>query len=180
MKITRLFPLLLLAFPFFIHCFGGIDARGSVRSYEQGLVTTEGGSFRVGTLPEYWQRQKIDYRAALLKNSRDGSTITISSWCKGAFDDGSLKELSEQLYSALANYRIIEERMIPLADRDARLTTARGFIDGKEVFLKTYVLKMNVCVFDFAYVSTPDGLGDIGDFDAMVAGFQYVKGPPIL
>lgn len=178
-KFHSLLLIVLLAL-LLIHCFGSVDKRGSVSGYNDGIIKTVGGNFHIGKLPENWRQKEINFRAVLFQNERTQSTITVSSWCKRAFDDGSLQTLTEQLYSGLENLKIIESHDESLDGRESRVTAARGKLDSQPVYLKTYVLKMNECVFDFLYVATPDKLSDAADFDVMVEGFSYGQGPRIL
>jgi hypothetical protein len=161
-------------------CFGSVDKRGSVSGFENGVVKTVGGNFRIGLLSSDWKRRDINHRALLFQNHNDGSTITVSSWCKRALDEGSPESLSEQLYTGMSNVKILSAKRIPLADRQAFLTEVTGELDTKTVYLKAYTLKMNECVFDFFFVSTPDRISAAHDLDTLVEGFQYVKGPEIL
>lgn len=172
--------LVLLVVATLSSCFKGLDLRGTVRKYDKGLVQTIGGSFSVGRLPDIWKSRKIDENAALLQNQQDNATITLSSWCKGAFNDGTLAELSQQLYGSLVDYKILEQRTLPIDDREGLITAVTGTLDGKPMYLKTFVLKMNQCVFDFVYVTVPEARIGETDFDAMVSGFHFISGPDIL
>lgn len=161
-------------------CFGAIDKRGSVRGYDKGVVKTVGGQFLVAPLSKDWAKKSVGRRALLFQNREDNATITISSWCKRAFDDGSPKSLSEQLYYGLDKLKVMDEAEVPLGGRTGYMMEARGELDSAPIHLKSYVVKMHECVFDFLYVTSPERITSVGDFDRMVSGFQYVKGPGIL
>jgi hypothetical protein len=162
---------------------GGIYKPGSVQKYDAKagqILTNAGGAFRIGRLPANWQQQKIDWRAVLFRDSQTQATITVSSWCKSAFSDSELTSLDRELYHGLSNVHIVDTKYLKLSQFNAKRTTASGTFDGRGVFLRTYVLKLNECVFDFAYVAEPGHTGAAGDFDTMVKGFQYLKGPNLL
>jgi len=161
-------------------CFGTIDKRGSVRGYDDGVVKTVGGQFLVTPLSKDWEKKQVGRRALLFQNRNDQATITISSWCKRAFDDGSPKSLSEQLYYGLDKFKVVDEAEVPLGGRMGYVMEARGELDSAPIHLKSYVVKMNECVFDFLYVTSPERKTSVGDFDRMVSGFKYVKGPGVL
>lgn len=161
-----------------ISCLGGgIDKTGSVVKHHQGKVLTQGGgSFVIGVLPKTWQQKKIKERAILFSNSEDGASITVSTWCKLAFDDAPLPILSDQLYIGLTEVKHLESANHNLAGHDALRTSASGLMDGAPVYLRSYVLKMQNCVFDFLYVSTPTVFDSVQDFENLVHGFGEFQG----
>lgn len=168
---------------FFTSCFGsGIDKRGTVYGYNKGVIKTNGGGkFLIGSLPSYWQEQRTRVRAILFKNTLDASTISVSSWCKGAIDDAPQKELSQKLLRSLSQVTILDfQEEVPVGTRVATVTTADGELDNLPVYLKSAVIKMNDCVFDFYYVSTPGATTYESDFDLMLQGFRYIRGPDLL
>lgn len=179
MRIRSVWLLSVLAL-FFLSCFGGIDKRGSVTGYYNGIVRTRGGSFKIGSLPPYWKRHRIRYRALLFQNRFDRSTVTIDAWCQSAFDDGPLAELSRELYRGIADYRVTSTESGMLAGRAVLRTDGTGTLDGRRIYMTTYVLKMNECVFDFIYVSESGQRPYLRDFENMVKGFEYIQGPDIL
>lgn len=176
----------ILPFVFFLflliqtNCFGGIDKSGSVTGYYNGVVRTRGGSFGIGKLPSHWKREKIKYRAVLFLNEADQASVTIDSWCKGAFDDGPLEGLSEDLLKGMDRHKIIKQQKRMLGGRAALHTEATGVLDGRQVFFSGVVLKKNECVFDFVYVSFPDKGSSYQDYLGMVEGFYFIEGPEVL
>ncbi|MBI2339130.1 MAG: hypothetical protein HYU99_02025 [Deltaproteobacteria bacterium] len=160
-------------------CFGGgVEKRGSVKGYRNGAVITEGGSFRVGPLPETWRRKSFSYRAVLFEQSASGRTISISTFCKGSFDDAPLKILTNQLFYNITAQRRRFQKILNLDGREALRTAVAGKVDGAEIVLDTVVLKMNECVFDFVYVSKPESYpGGVSDFEGFYGGFKYIAGP---
>lgn len=162
---------------------GAIYKPGSVRGYDPktaSVLTYGGGAFRVGVLPSNWQRESIKWKAVLFRERETQATITVSSWCKSAFSDEPLKDLDRELYHGLSKVRVLDSQTVKLAHFDARRTTAIGEFDGRAVRLRTYVLKLNECVFDFAYVTKDGRTAYQKDFDTMVLGFDYLVGPDLL
>jgi hypothetical protein len=173
--------LILLLAIFISACFGGnIYKRGSVTGFKHGTVYTHGGSFRIGTLPDYWHEKTISYRALLFENDKDHSTITVDAWCKSAVDDSSLEVLSQHLYRGLEGFKVMSQNKLFLSGREALRTDVSGKVDGVPVFMSTYVLKLNSCVYDFIYVGFESKNASFTDFIQMIDGFQYLKGPRIL
>ncbi len=161
-------------------CFGGIEKQGSVLGYSRGVVKTEGGSFRIGNLPSYWKKKGIDYRAILFVNQKDQSTITVDSWCKRAAGDASLKTLTDDLLRGITDLETGDSYEFSPSNRAALLTEGTGKVDGRDIYISTYVFKMNACVFDFVYVTFPDELEYLPDFKKMIEGFEFIKGPKLL
>lgn len=174
----KIYPFILCVF--FTSCLGGIDKAGSVLSYRKGLVTTEGGAFRLGVLGSVWKQKKIDVRALVFVNSQDGATITVDSWCKGAFDDAALATLADQVFLGYLGVKPLSQKNFRLDGREALQKAVAASLDGVPVYLNVVVLKMNGCVFDFVYVSTPQSLPSQKDFQQMVDGFHYLRGPNVL
>lgn len=161
-------------------CFGGIEQAGSVLNYQEDIVKTQGGAFRIGRVVPPWKRHRVNYRALVFENPLDGATLTIDSWCKGAFDDAPIAILADQLTKGLVDFKVTTQRTVILGGREALRTSATGMMDGRRVFLCFYVLKMNNCVFDFVYVALKENLESLAQFDDIVQGFEYLRGPRIL
>lgn len=165
----------------FSSCFGGgVDKRGSVIGYRNGVVQTEGGSFRIGGLPAGWIRKTFSYRAVLFVHESLNASISVNSFCKGSFDDGPLEALSRQIFYGVTEQKIRQKQKLRLDNRDALRTVLSGKVDGAPVMLDAVVLKMNECVFDLVYSSIPeDYAAGAGDFENVYEGFHYISGPRI-
>ncbi len=174
----RFIPLFLIALSL-TACFGGTDKRGSVKHMSRdGIVTTESGRFRVGRLSEDWQRASFDYRAIYRQHRALNASVSISAFCKGAFDDGPLPILAKQLFYGLTEQQILAQNKLKLDGRDALRTVLRGKMDGAAAQIDSVVLKMNECVFDFTLVSQPQDYAKVlGDFEGFYRGFHYISGP---
>lgn len=182
LQIFRKFFLLISCVLFLSSCFsfGKVEKVGSIRGYNDGVVITHGGRFRVGKLPDHWVLKETEKNLLLFKNVYDASTISVSSWCRGAVDDGSVESLTRQLLAGLTKVKVLNQNKIPLANRYALMTEAYGVLDTRNVFFKTYVLSKHSCVFDFIYVTLPGQTQYLEDFDRMVQGYQLIKGPKLL
>lgn len=173
----------LAMFLFFqaLSCFGGgVDKRGSVTGYRNATVLTEGGSFRVGSLPSTWQKTPFSYRAILFTHWQAQASISVDAFCKGSADDGPLTLLARQLFYGLSNQRIHLQKKLRLDGREAVRSVVSGALDGADVTMDAVVLKMNECVFDFVYTSNPrDYKLGVHDFENFYEGFHYISGPPL-
>lgn len=164
---------------FIAGCFGSVDIRGSVSSYENATVHTEGGgSFKVGELPHEWQRQDFEYRAIYFKHQTYPVAIEVDAFCKGSLDDGPLPILSNQLYYGMTKQHRLFRKSIVLDGREAIRTLVSGKMDGVVLHLDTVVVKKHGCLFDFAYISAPEDYDKgVRDFENFYQGFQYIQGP---
>ena len=171
------FYIFIFSLLFITSCFGSIEKRGSVKGYYNGVVRTDGGQFRVGTLPAYWKQKKIKFRALFFENQNDHSTITIDSFCRSAVDSGNLEDLTKKLLRSLKKVHIEQQKSEILSGREALQTVFTGYVDGNKILSDIYVLKMNECVFDFIYVSYPSDNNYQTDFLNLVKGFQFIEGP---
>lgn len=162
-------------------CFGGgIDRRGSVLSYRDGFVQTEGGGFRVGALPKDWIQKDFRYRALLFTHASLPLSLGVDAFCKGSFDDAPLRILTNQLFYGFTESQRLNQRTIVLEGREALRTLIKGKLDGAPVYLDVVVLKMNECVFDFFYIAKPDDYDrGLTHFEGFYQGFEYLKGPRI-
>lgn len=172
--------LILLALGHLIACFGKVDKRGSIKSYKNGLVTTEGGLFRVGLLPSSWKKQSWKYRAILFDHQTHDMSIGVDSFCKGAADDAPLEILNNQLFYGMTHQKDLLKKTIEMDGREAYRSRRVGEMDGVQVMMDAVVLKMNQCVFDFYYISRPaeHHLG-LQAFEGFFRGFEYIKGPKL-
>lgn len=161
-------------------CFGGMEKQGSVKSYYNGIVRTVGGAFRIGSLPRYWDQKSIKFRALLFENDRDGSTITIDSWCRGAYSDSSLTGLMSELRRGLADVKTLSSETVMIDQRAALNNSWSANLDGRTVFMNAYVIKKDNCVFDFVYVTLPGQQLYEADFHQMVRGFKLLTGPDLI
>jgi hypothetical protein len=174
-RISGLFIALFASF-FSTHCFfGGVKNTGKVQSYTPGLVKTEKGEYKVGILPESWQRTHIPpYRLIAFRNDDLKSTIETDAFCDAAFDDASLKVLTTHLHFDLTDKKIRSEKSLLLDQREALRTVASGKVDGVLIVLDTVVIKKDNCLFDFALVADPKKYeAATADFEKFFEGFRY-------
>ncbi len=178
-SLRKFFYILFLLPLVATNCFGGgVDKRGSVTGYRNGLVLTEGGKFQVGFLPPYWKVTPFSYRSIFFIHASLSSSISVDAFCKGSFDDAPLPLLSHQLSYGLGNLKEMKKQNLKLNGRDAFRQVVSGTMDGAPIMLDTVVLKMNECIFDFIYTSLPKNYSaGVRDFESLYNGFKYITGP---
>jgi hypothetical protein len=160
-------------------CFGsGIDMRGSVRDYRNGVVYTEGGRFRVGVPSKNWQKESIKYRAVMFSHKVQNASMGVDAFCKRSLDDGPLKVLANQLFYGMTKQKRLRSSPLSIDGRKALRATRRGIVDGVPMVLDVVVLKRDECVFDFFATASPKEYPFISsDFETFFKGFYYIDGP---
>ncbi|MBL7685668.1 MAG: hypothetical protein JNK65_06515 [Deltaproteobacteria bacterium] len=155
--------------------FGGVKNSGRVKSYQPGLVKTEKGFYKVGPLPESWQRTQIQsYKTISFYNPQYKSTLMTDAFCDQSYDDASLKTLTTHLYFDLQDKKIQSQKQLMLNERAAMRSIAQGKVDGVPVVLDTLVIKKDWCLFDFALVADPAHYVEASkDFEDFYKGFEF-------
>lgn len=94
--------------------------------------------------------------------------------CGGAYEDLSLKRMTEHLFAGLQDVRRSREEIWRLSGREALHTEAQAALDGAPVNLNVLVIKKNECQFDFFAVSSAAHAEETArDFEQFVKGFDY-------
>ncbi len=79
----------------------------------------------------------------------------------GVKKDANSLSLARQLFSGLTDIRVDNKDRLTLASHSVPIRSARGFLDGQEVFLKSVTLPNADCIMDFVAWSTDQqGLSD--------------------
>lgn len=144
-------------------------------SYKNNIVTMDRHHrFRVGKLSEQWVRLPKKGPGILFQNRLSGATLATEALCGGAYEDLSLKRMTEHLFAGLQNVRRSREEMWHLSGREALYTQAFAALDGAPVNLNMVVIKKNECQFDFLAVSSAaHAEATTRDFEKFVKGFDY-------
>ena len=150
---------------------------GKVTGYRDGRVLTKKGYYGVGPLPSPWQRIKLGKALVAFRNNPLQSTISTDSFCDQAYNDSSLKALTQHLFAGLQGIKTIDEDSFMLGDRGALRTLIRAKLDGLPVMVDIVVVKKNWCLFDFFLVSAPEKYREAAeDFESFYQGFSYTRG----
>lgn len=165
---------------FLLSCFGGADKKGSIVKYKSGVVYTEGGAFRIGMPSGHWIKSPFRYRAIFFKNREFPASLSVTSFCRGSFDDAPLPILSRQAFYSLSKQQTVLTKNISLGGRTALRVVKGGELDGSPVLLDIVTLKLNACVFDFILATDHQNYKKaVGDFENFYNGFKYLHGPDI-
>ena len=125
-----------------------------VMSYRNQKVYIQGGGFyKVGKLPQGWERMHASSKAISFYNKSYDSSITTDVFCGREFSDRPLEVLAGEFASALANKKVIFTDNIMLSERGALRLSVSGKMDGVDVGMDIVVVKRNGCNFDFVAVT---------------------------
>lgn len=160
-----------------VSCFGGVKRTGKVVGYKDGQVLTKKGHYQVGTLPKEWNRISLGKAMVTFRNDPLKSTIATDSFCDQAYNDSSLKSLTQHLFAGLQDIKVLEEVPFMLDERGAQRTLIEAKLDGVPVKVDIVVVKKDWCLFDFYLVSDPSRYAEAsGDFQTFYQGFKYTGG----
>lgn len=153
-----------------------------VVSYRDGRVYLRPGRYysdtppyyRVGELPDGWERLSTRARTISWYNSSHRSSISTDAYCGRSVNSRSLASLGGDLITALSNRTFVEEREFELAGRGAQRQIVTGTLDGVPTQVNLVVVRKDGCVFDFYLVSQGEPpAGAEEDFEAFFGGFDY-------
>ncbi len=160
---------------FLLSSCGGVKNTGKVKSYSPGLVTTQKSSYQVGVLSADWVQDKVGpYKALVLYNSKEKSSIETESFCDASFSDSGLSSLTTHLHFDLKDKKVIFQKEIQVDGRAALRTVVEAKVDGVPVTLDSVVIKKDSCLFDFVLISNPSHYNNVkNDFEKFFTDFHF-------
>lgn len=172
---TKIFALAVIIAWLAGGCIFGATSYKGVMSYRDGRVYIRHDNFyRVGKLPEGWERMRSGARVISFYNDSLKSSVSTDAFCGRAVGDRRLDALGGEILSALDERTVISEKTIDLDGRGASRQVANGKLDGVPVQVDLVVAKKNGCTFDF-YAVTPRGADPrvTEMFEQFFGGFSY-------
>ncbi len=158
----------------FTSCFSHRQSVSVIGYRHQMVFLKKDLYYKVGALPEDWQKLDVHAKAAAFHNKGLGATISTDAFCGSAFEDAPLKTLTGQLFAGTAKHSIVSEREFQLDGRGALRTVSTGEVDGVPLKFDSVVIKKNNCTIDFVYMSPPEKYaGGVGDFETFFNGFRF-------
>lgn len=156
-------------------CILGPSKFRGVMSYRHGRVYIKHDRFyRVGLLPEGWERMKVRSRTISFYNPAFKSSISTDAYCGGGVSDKRLEVLGGEIVSALQDRYVVSETNFDLDGRGALRQVAHGTLDGVPVVVDLVVVRKNECVFDLYAVTPPDVDPEARQaFEEFFGGFHY-------
>jgi hypothetical protein len=153
MKKTALICLLLSS------CHSHFDGTIKKRHTNYGLIP-----------PKNWQIERFSGADLYLTKDSTNSSIVISANCEKV-SQSPLEALTAQLLAGFTDIKYLEQRKIPIAQREGLLSSITAKLDGVERYIKIVVLKKNRCVYDMVLSSPTKIDSSNNDFDEMINTF---------
>jgi hypothetical protein len=141
-------------------------------SFEDSVYSKPQVSYRIGELPQHWQRVFVEGNDLAFSEADTGRALSINSTCEG-HDDPPLPVLTRHLLMGFTEREEQSQQLISLDGREAMRSRHTAKLDGVPVELELVVLKKDGCVFDFTYVAPPgQAEARMADFEALLSGFH--------
>jgi hypothetical protein len=136
----------------------------------------DGFAFRIGALPEGWQRVDVSHAALAFRDTRDGGTIVLNGRCGIDGEDVPLEALTQHLFLRFTEREIQEQGVVPFDRREAMRSVLTAKLDGVPMQFDVWVLKKDGCVYDLAYMAAPPRFArGAAEFERFVRGFTTVS-----
>lgn len=134
----------------------------------------KGSYYRVGALPEGWERLSTRARTISFYNSAFMSSISTDAWCGTNMKDRTLDSLTGDLVTAIEDRRFSEEREFKLDGRGAIRQQIMGSYQGVPTAVDLVTVRKGDCAFDFYLVSQGGAPAEATeDFEAFFGDFEY-------
>lgn len=144
---------------------------GASMSFDGGVYRSGKLAFRVGPIPGSWRRLDVNDAAVAFRDDAAQATVLVNGRCDVVGDDAPLAALTAHLLIGTTDRAIRSEDTVPFDGREARHTILTAKLDGVAKTFDLFVLKKDGCVYDFAYITPPEG------YDATAPAFQsFVSG----
>lgn len=156
--------------------FKSTPFRGVI-SYRDGRVYLKHDRFyRVGILPDGWERLRTRARAISFYNPHFKGSISTDAFCGRSVGDQRLESLTSEIVSALEDRTMKSQTKFDLDGRGAIRQRFKGTMDGVPVIVDVVVVRKDGCAFDF-YAVMPTGADQVveQDFEIFFGGFHYAK-----
>jgi hypothetical protein len=111
--------------------------------------------YRVGPLDATWRLVHREGAAIGFYSDTVGGVIQANATCRDDAEAAGLDTLTRHLLIGYTDRKILEQREVTIAQRDALHTRVEAKLDGVPIVLELYVLKRNGCIFDLSYAAPP-------------------------
>ncbi len=163
-RLTRFAPVL---FPVALSC-AATSFDGKV--YHGGDV-----SFQVGPIPASWRTIEAEGTLLAFRDDAQKATIALGARCGQDGDDVPLTALTQHLFLQFTDRDPREQKEISLDGRAALRSTLSATLDGVPKTFVVYVLKKDLCVYDFLWIKDHAVGSDSAEFDSFVGGFHALE-----
>lgn len=138
-----------------------------------GIYRDRSVAFRLGETPASWQRIDVSDAKLAFRDDAAQTTTLVNARCGLDGEDAPLASLTQHLFLLFTEREIIEEKLVPLDNREALRTVLRAKLDGVPKAFDVYVLKKDGCVYDFVQIAAPESFDEGRPaFARFVEGFR--------
>lgn len=145
--VTARFRFILAVCSLYGLCIGCGAAGLKGREFDNGTVR-----YRIGRLQSEWKPISVDGSDLSWRNQRDDSLLQISSSCNPRHDI-PLRALRGHLLIGFTEREISSEQLVSVDGREALRTELVAKLDGVVRSMTLFVLKKDMCVYDFVLIS---------------------------
>jgi hypothetical protein len=150
---------------------------GSSATFSNGHYQDEETNYNVGPLNTKWERVIVsgDNNLSWLRRELD-AVIQVNTSCDPSMDI-PLKALTGHLLIGFTERSVLEEQLLPMANREELRTHLTAKLDGVPRELVLDVLKKDGCVYDFSLIAPPDARfkDAFQDYLTLLAGFRSIR-----
>ncbi len=165
---------LLLVALFLSGCLNIPRSFHALRYKDQKIYIDRHHFYRVGPLADDWIKADGKNPGIVFKHRRHSSKIATEALCGGAFEDLSLKMLTNHFLKGLEEVRFVTREEWMLSQRKALYSEVQAGLDGVPVALNIVVTKKDRCEFDFMSIAPLSVAAVVKkDFLEFVKGFDY-------
>jgi hypothetical protein len=148
-------PALMLLLVFLAGCANRTGPSPVLNKSEKGLrpqkFIDENTTFTTGPLPAGWRRLWGYDGDLAFYNDTLKATIMVNATCN-IRRQMPLVALRNHLLIDIAERFVVDQKEVDLDMRRALHTTVQGRLDGSLIKMELYVVKIDSCVYDFAYI----------------------------
>lgn len=127
---------------------------GAGRSFSGGLYRDAEASYRVGELGPGWEPISMSQNDLAWYSASRGAIVQVNATCS-PFRDVPLTSLRSHLLIGFTDREIRSSATVPMDGREALRSHVIASLDGVPRELLLYVLKKDLCTYDFALIAPP-------------------------
>jgi hypothetical protein len=148
----------------------------SAPAFNGGVWKLGDAQFRIGPKPETWRQVETMGTSAGFRDDPHEASVLVGARCKISSDDAPLLSLTNHLIMGTTEREFVSQDVIPFDGREAMHTVLRAKLDGVLMSYDVYVLKKDMCVYDFVYVAEPKHFeAGAPAFERFVSGFHTTE-----
>lgn len=152
---------------------------GGGATFADNVYRDREATYRVGELGPGWERITMEGNDLAWHHDGLGAVVQVNATCD-PFQDVPLSALTNHLLIGFTEREMRSSETVPLDGREALRSHLVARLDGVPRELLLYVMKKDMCTYDFALVAPPgdEYRGAEPAFERFVAGFTTELASP--